>query len=109
MKSMNNGKCYGMISLAQKAGKLAVGESKAQEVIRGGKAFLIILSYDASENTTKKFSDMSKYRDIPIVYVKDRYEFGGIIGRKFAVSAAVTDKGLADGIAKLYESETQTE
>lgn len=109
MISAKNGKYYGMISLAQKAGKLAVGESKAQDVIRGEKAYLIILACDASENTKKKFSDMSKYRDIPIVYVKDRYKFGDTIGRKFAVSAAVTDKGFADGIAGLYECGTQTE
>lgn len=109
MNKTANDRYLGMISLSQKAGKLVAGEGKVQDVIRSGKACLIILSEDASDNTAKKFTDMSRYRDIPIVYISDRYDFGRAIGRKYAVSAAVTDKGFADNIAKLYECGTQTE
>lgn len=99
----NNPRLNGMISIAMKAGALAVGESRAEEAVRANKAYLIILSEDASQNTNKKFTDMATYRELPIVLVEDRNTFGKLIGRKYAVSAAVVDKGIADSIARLNE------
>lgn len=95
-----NPKFKGMLSLAMKAGKLGVGEGRAQDLIRRGEAKLIILSNDASKNTFKKFSDMGNYRDIPVIEPCDRYELGGSIGREFAVVAAVSDTGFADSLLK---------
>ena len=91
-----NPRFWGMLSLAMKAGKLAVGESRATERIRAGEASLIVLSGDASENTKKKFSNMAAYRNIPLVYVADRETIGASIGRKFAVVVAVTDEGFSE-------------
>ncbi len=97
-----NPRFYGMISISKKAGAIVTGEARCEEAIRGEKAFLVILSEDASENTRKKFSDMSAYRNIPMVFLPDRDTFGRLIGKKFAVSGAVLDKGLAESILKQY-------
>lgn len=98
-----NPKVRGMISLAMKAGAIAPGEGKAQDAIRGGKASMIIVSADASDNTAKKFSDMGAFRDLPVVFMADRDSLGRAIGRKFAVVLAVCDKGFADSISKNLE------
>ena len=98
----NNQRLYGMISISRKAGALVTGESRTEEAVRSNKAYLVILTEDASENTKKKFSDMSSYRNLPLIYLKDRVLFGQLIGKKFAVSAAVLDKGLAENILKMY-------
>ena len=95
-----NQRMYGMISISKKAGALVTGEGRTEEAIMGGNAFLIILSDDASENTKKKFSNMATYRKLPIVTICDRDTFGRLIGKRFAVSGAVLDKGLADSILK---------
>lgn len=104
MKGSLNQRFWGMLSLSMKAGALFVGESRAQETIRGGKAELIILSADASANTKKKFSDMASYRKLPLITVTDRESLGAAIGRKFAVIIAVSDKGFADNLLKLYNN-----
>ncbi len=103
MNDITMSKIYGMVSLSMKAGKLAVGEERAKEAIKSGEARLIIIADDASDNTKKKFSDMAAYRNVPLISIFDRYQFGRLIGKKFSVSAAVTDKGFADSIIRLYE------
>lgn len=98
-----NQKLRGLLSLAMKAGKLEVGEGRAKDAIYRGGTFLIVVSGDASENTKKKFCDMAAFRKIPIEFISDRGELGSVIGRDFAVTMAVMDKGFADGIKKLID------
>lgn len=107
MKNGLNQRFWGMLSLSQKAGALSVGESRAQETIRGGAAELIILSADASDNTKKKFSDMAHYRNIPLIAIADRESLGHAIGRKFAVIIAVSDNGFAENLLKLYNNSVE--
>lgn len=95
-------KICGLISLSMKANKIDVGEERATEAIRRGRAYLIVLADDASENTKKRFNDMAAFRNIPLILLFDRYRFGELIGKKFSVSAVITDKGFADSIIELY-------
>lgn len=90
-----NSKFQGMLGLAMRAGKLAVGEGKAEDAIRSGKTFLVILSTDASDNTEKKFLNMADNHGVNVVRPCDRNTLGGILGREFAVVIAVTDSGFA--------------
>ena len=90
-----NPKFWGMLSLAMRAGKLAVGEEKATAAVRGGNAYLVLLADDAGVNTEKRFIDMAAYRQLPLLRPANREEMGKPIGRKFAVAVAVTDAGFA--------------
>ncbi len=92
---------WGTLSLAMKAGALAVGEGRARDAIRMGKASLIILSGDASANTEKRFSDMGSFRNLPVLSIADRFALGRAIGREFAVVTAVCNQGFADSIMKI--------
>ena len=44
-------KFLSLLGLCKRAGKLAAGEVAAEQAVRGKKAFLLILSEDASKNT----------------------------------------------------------
>lgn len=99
-----NERLRGMIGLAMKANKLAVGDGRATDRIRSDNAYLILISNDASENTVKKYTNMCEFRKLKLHKLDiDRFEFGTIIGRQFAVTAAVCDKGFADSMIKLAE------
>lgn len=98
-----NSKFWNMLSMAMGAGKLSVGEGRAEDSIKGKKAELIILSTDASLNTEKKFLNMSSFRDIPVIRPGDRYELGNTIGRDFAVVITVCDKNFKNQLLKLFE------
>ena len=52
-----NDKVISLLGLAERAGKIASGEFAAEKAVKIGKARLIIVAEDASDNTKKKFSD----------------------------------------------------
>ncbi len=107
MDNVLSRKFFGMLSLAMKAGALSVGEGKAQDTVRDGGATLIILSADASENTTKRFSDMGAFRDVAVIQTADREALGRAIGRESAVVIAVKDGGFSKSIKELFEAMSQ--
>ena len=67
---------------------------------KSGKAALVIVAEDASDNTKKKFRDMCKFYEVPIYFYGDKDTLGHAMGKEFRTSAAVTDAGFADEIKK---------
>ena len=101
---------YGMIGLAQRAGKVRAGEFSTEKSIKSGKARLCIIAEDASEATKKHFNDMCSYRNIPICVIKaDKNTLGHITGRELRASLVIEDSGFADRIRSLIEGENADE
>ena len=101
---MGKDKAYGYLGLAARAGKAPSGEFQTEEAIKRGKAGVVVLATDASENTKKHFKDMCEYRNIPFVELTDKEELGHRIGRSFRASLAITDQGLAEAFLKALEA-----
>jgi len=92
-----------MIGIARKAGKVAAGEFSAEKAIKEGKAHLVILSEDASENTQKKFHDKASYRKVPVCTFLPKAELGRTAGLGDRSVLAITDGNLAEAIRKLID------
>ena len=101
---MGKDKAYGYLGLAAKAGKAPSGEFQTEEAVKRGRAGVVILATDASENTKKHFKDMCAFREIPVVELTDKEELGRRIGRSFRASLAITDQGLARAFMKALEA-----
>ena len=97
---MEQNRAAAMIGLAMKAGKIAGGEFAAERAVKSGKAQLVILSEDASQNTAKKFTDMAEYRGIPHCRFLNKTELGRTVGKGERSCLAVTDEGFAQSILK---------
>ena len=95
---MNKDKALSFLGLANKAGKVVSGEFMTAKAIKEGKAYLVIISLDASENTKKKFRNMSDYYQVPICFYSDKVSLGKAIGKEFRASIGVLDQGFAKGI-----------
>ena len=54
----NRQKVLNMIGLATKAGKTVSGEFSTEKAVKTGKAWLVIVSEEASDNTRKMFTNM---------------------------------------------------
>ena len=61
-----------MISLATKAGKTKSGEFMTEKEVKEGRAHLVIVADDASDNTKKKFQNMCDFYQVPIYFYKDK-------------------------------------
>lgn len=102
-----------MIGLATKAGKAVSGEFSTEKAVKSHKAYLVVVSEEASQNTRKMFTNMCTYYKVPICCFGQKGELGHAMGKEMRASLAIVDAGLAAAIVKLmnnnggseYESE----
>lgn len=102
---MNQNKILSLISLATKAGKTASGEFCTEKEVKTGRAALVIVAADASDNTKKKFQNMCDYYEVPICFYKDKDTLGHAMGKEFRASLAILDEGFAKGIMKQLKTQ----
>ena len=69
-----------LLSLAKKAGRVASGEFSTEKAVKSGKAALVFVSQDASDNTKKKFRNMCEWYKVPIICISDKENLGRSIG-----------------------------
>jgi ribosomal protein L7Ae-like RNA K-turn-binding protein len=86
---------YGLLGLAMRAGKLAPGQEQALQVIRRGRAHLVILAADASANTKKVFYDKGAYYRVPVREKGSMERLGSALGLGPRAAVAVTDSSFA--------------
>ena len=97
---MDENKIYSLLGLCQKAGKLVSGEFAVENAIKSGKACMVIVSRDASDNTGKKFRDKCDYYEVPFYMFGDKEKLGHAIGKEVRTSIAITDVGFAKTLQK---------
>ena len=95
---MSKDKVLSFLGLATKAGKVVSGEFMTARAVKDGSACLVIIPFDASENTKKKFRNMCDYYQVPIHFYSDKISLGHAIGKEFRASVGVLDQGFANGI-----------
>lgn len=100
---MNKTKILSMLGLATRSGNVQSGEFMTENAIKGGKARLVIVSEEASQNTLKHFTDMCTYRSVPMRVFGSKEELGKATGKEMRASLAINDAGFADAIQKLFD------
>ena len=96
----NRQKVLNMIGLATKAGKTVSGEFSTEKAVKTGKAWLVIVSEEASDNTRKMFTNMCTYYKVPIYFFGKKSELGHAMGKEMRASLAITDEGFAKTLVK---------
>lgn len=85
----------------------------AEKCVKSGRARLVILSTEASENTKKSFHGLCTRYRVPIVDFGEKEALGRAIGRDFCTAIAVNDERFGAQLISLlrenggseYESE----
>ena len=93
-------KALSMIGLCTRAGKVASGEFSTEKAVKSKMGYLVIIAEDASDNTKKRFHDMCRYYDVPIVLFGTKEELGHWIGKAYRASICILDEGFAKSIMK---------
>ena len=91
---------FSMIGMAMKAGKVVSGEFATEKTVKTGKAFLVVVSAAASDNTKKMFRNMCSFYGVPMYTYGSKEDLGHSMGKEFRASLAVTDEGFAKSIKK---------
>ena len=101
-------KVLSLIGLATKAGQTASGEFMTEREVKTGRAALVILAGDSSDNTKKKFRDMCEFYKVPIYFYGDKDTLGHAMGKEFRASLAILDEGFAKGVLKHLTENNET-
>lgn len=105
---MKQNRILSLVSLATKAGKTVSGEFCTEKEVKSGRAALVIVAGDASDNTKKKFKNMCEFYQVPICFLEDKDTLGHAMGKQFRASLAILDQGFADGICRQLDAEGHT-
>ena len=97
---INKSRVLGLLGLAAKAGKVQSGEFSTEKSVKSGRAYLVIVSEEASENTKKKFRNMCTYYEVPYFEFGSKEELGHATGREMRASLAVQDAGFSEAMKK---------
>lgn len=95
---MKPDKVLSMLGLAAKAGAVASGEFSTEKSVKEGKAFLVIVAGDASDNTKKHFRDMTTFYEVPMYEYSNKEMLGHAIGKEFRASLSINNENFAMNI-----------
>jgi ribosomal protein L7Ae-like RNA K-turn-binding protein len=74
-------KILSFLGLAQRSGNLVTGEDTCKIHMKKNGLKLVIVTEDASDNTKKKFRDMTEYRKIKFLIYGDKELLSHAIGK----------------------------
>ncbi len=97
---MNNDKVLSLLGLAKKAGKLKGGEYCVETELKKGRAKLVIVANDASDNTKKSYTDMCSHKKVPIIFYGEKDTLGKCIGCEERAAVVLLDEGFANAVNK---------
>ncbi len=103
---MSQNRILSLVGLATKAGKTVSGEFLTEKEIKSGRAALVIVADNASDNTKKKFQNMCSFYKVPIYFYQDKDTLGHAMGKQFRASLAILDEGFAKGIKEYLDKES---
>lgn len=92
-----------MLGLAARSRNVASGGFATENAVKSGKAYLVIVPEDASDNTKKKFRNMCEFYEVPFYQFGEMEMLGHSIGKQERTSLAVLNEGFADSIQKHLE------
>jgi len=88
---MENDKLLHLLGLCRRAGKLTIGQDSCLRTIKAGKAQLVIMSTQSSDNAKTKFTDICATKNVSIVFLGHDCKFGESIGKPSNTVVAVLD------------------
>ncbi len=100
---MKQDKILSMLGLAARSRNLVSGEFQVDKVIKEGKARLVIVATDASDNTKKDAKDACTFYRVPYMEYATKETLGHAIGKDIRASVAVTDEGFAKTLIRSKE------
>ncbi len=98
-------KVLSLMGIATKAGKTVSGEFSVEKAVKEGRAVLVIVSTEASDNTKKMFTNMCTFYEVPLYFIGTKDELGMATGKAMRASVAILDEGLAKALEKQIKSE----
>ena len=102
-------KVLSSLGMAMRAGKIVTGDETVLKTVRAGKAKLVLVAADASDNTKKKYRDKCASYGVFLAEAFSRDLLGRALGKEERAIVAVTDSGFANMIRGHLSQNTEVE
>lgn len=108
MEENNKKKLLSMLGMARKAGRLIIGAEQVTVGVRKNSPFVVLITADASENTTKKVKNCCAYYEVECKKIDvSADELSHAIGKSASItSVGVTDVNFAKAIRQYIQDDT---
>lgn len=93
-----------LLGLAARAGAVARGTEAARLAVDRGKAFLVLIARDGSEQQKQKILGPVARHGVPYLEISERASLGAAVGRGPLTAIAVTDASFASEIEQRNSS-----
>lgn len=101
---MANERALSLLGIANKGGKVSIGEDPVGTLCKSGKARLLILASDAADHTLRRANSFASLHDTPLVQIDgDKAAIGAMFSRNSVAMAAISDIALAEGFLKALD------
>lgn len=90
----------GLVGLARRARKVAIGRAAARLAMETGRSKLLLLAQDAPAKLRAAFTALARAYQVPALDVRSKADLGRQLGRGQVAVAAVCDQSFAKGILK---------
>ena len=95
-------RALGILGLMRRANAIQVGETNTGDAVKAGKAKLLLLARDASDNAVHRAEGFAFGRNVTLVTLPyDKAELSSALGLPGCSMAAVTDIGFANAFMEL--------
>ncbi len=88
----------GLLSMAQRAGKVASGAYAVAQAMDAGRAVLLLVAEDASEATKREMTVKAEKCQVPMIVCLSKEELGQCLGRGERAVAVLLDKGFSKAL-----------
>ena len=99
---MNQNKFTAAMGFSARAGKCAAGEVACENAVSRGKARLVLIDKEASNNTKERWRSICSGKDVMLIETE---KLGIAIGKPGRMVAAILDTGFSDMIIDAYQSQ----
>lgn len=106
MNERQKDRLAGYIGIAQRAGKIAAGDTLAKEALRRRKACLLILAEDISPQVRDELLFLAGPA-LPVLFWPDKCDLGRLVGKSRRGALAVLDAGLAKAMQKVLTGSSE--
>ncbi len=101
---MKTDRILSLLSMAAGSGNVRSGEFQTEDAVKKGKAKLVIVAEDASDNKKKQFLNTCDYYKVPLRTYSDMESLGHAIGKDFRACLCITESGFSKKVLSLLDA-----
>lgn len=98
---MSTSDALNFLGIARRAGKTAIGDVAATQLIRSGKAKIAILCAGASRNARDRYERMAAAHGVPLLLAEPEDALSQAVGKTGTRIVAVSDAGFASRLSQM--------